>query len=381
VLIDCDANATYSPDSVGKELIRQALEVLGNPSSLHRGGQRAKVALEEARDSIRALVGLPTNSSRFKVIFTSGASEANNLVVASFARGDAHVVSSKVEHACVLMPLERASAHGAHVALVDPSRDGVVGVDQVLGAAQPHTALVSVMAANNEIGAINPIAEVAKAVRVKSPRAVIHTDAAQVLGKISWSMEESGVDCATLSGHKFGSLPGVGALIAREGVALSPIILGGSQEEKLRGGTENVLGIVHMGLVARRVLSELQGRTQRMAAVRDAFEARLREKVPQCSINALNSARLPNTSSVSLPGMVGDDLVVALDLLGILVSSGAACSSGKPEPSHVLLAMGQERQQVKATVRVSFRADQEPELGVQVADALAEVVARSGGTQ
>ncbi len=381
MLIDCDANATYSPDTEGKELMLRAFEVLGNPSSLHRVGQRAKVALEDARDDICRLLGVAHNRGRYKVIFTSGASEGNNLVVASFARPGSHVVSSEVEHACVLMPLERARVGGAHVALLKPSDSGAIEPETLTSVLQLDTGLVSVMAANNEVGSINPISELVKAVRLRCPNAVVHTDAAQVVGKIAWSLEESGVDCATVSGHKFGALPGVGALVVREGVSLSPLIIGGAQEEKLRGGTENVLGIVHMGLVARRVANALAERSQRMTAVRDAFELRIRERIPDCFINALNSPRLPNTSSVSLPGMVGDDLVVALDLKGILVSSGAACSSGKPEPSHVLVAMGQEQQRVKATIRLSFRADQEPELGAQVADALADVVARVAATR
>jgi cysteine desulfurase len=381
VLIDCDANATYSPDPEGKELMLQAYELLGNPSSLHRRGQRAKVALEDARDDIRALLGVSDLSSRYRVVFTSGASEGNNLVVASFAHPEAHIVSSEIEHTCVLMPLERARSAGASVSLVKPSSSGVITVSALNQQLRSDTSLVSVMAANNEVGSINPISDIVRSVRRVAPKAVVHTDAAQVVGKVAWSFEESGADCATVSGHKFGALPGVGALVVREGVSLVPLIIGGPQEEKLRGGTENVLGIVHMGLVARRVAAQLAGRIQRMSAVRDAFEMRIRELLPECVINAASSPRLPNTASIALPGMVGDDLVVALDLRGILLSSGAACSSGKPEPSHVLLAMGQDRQYVRSTIRISFRADQEPEIGVHVAEALADVVARASATR
>jgi cysteine desulfurase len=207
-------------------------------------------------------------------------------------------------------------------------------------------------------------------------KATLHSDVAQVVGKMAFSMVDLGVDAVTISGHKFGSVSGVGALIVHESVSINPLILGGPQEEKLRGGTENVLGIVHMGLVAKEIVSKVAARAEAMQRVRDAFEKTVQAKLPGCVCNGAGLQRLPNTSSVFIPGARADDLVVALDLKGILVSAGAACSSGKPQPSHVLTAMGQDEQRVRQTLRFSFRADQSEALGVQVAEVVSDVVAR-----
>lgn len=378
MFIDCDANATYALDDCGRELLVEALQVLGNPSSLHRSGQRAKNAIDDARDAVRRLVGIGgADSSRYRVVFTSGATEANNLLIASNARSGARVIATEVEHPCVLMPLERAAQSGCMVSLIAPSQQGSVNPDMLARLVDETTTLVSVMAANNETGAVHPVRDFVSLVRQSSSTALVHSDVAQVVGKLPFSIVETGLDAITISGHKFGALTGVGALIIREHCALQPLILGGPQEDKLRGGTENVLGMVHMGLVADQIADKLKQREDTMKRVRDAFEAAVREKLPDCEFNADSIPRLPNTSSVYVPGVRADDLVVALDLKGILVSAGAACSSGKPQPSHVLTAMGQGEERVRSTLRVSFRADQSEDVGRTVAEALAEVVVRA----
>jgi cysteine desulfurase len=275
------------------------------------------------------------------------------------------------------MPLERAAADGCDVQLAEVTPQGIVTADTVLSLVNEDTSLVSLMSANNETGVVNEVGAVGSALRARAgERVILHSDVAQVLGKGPFSMVDLGVDAVTISGHKFGSVSGVGALIVHESVSLKPIILGGPQEEKLRGGTENVLGIVHMGLVAKEIASEVAVRAQAMQRVRDAFEKTVQAKLPGCECNGANLQRLPNTSSVFIPGVRADDLVVALDLKGILVSAGAACSSGKPQPSHVLTAMGQDEERVRQTVRFSFRADQSEELGKQVAEAVIQAVSR-----
>jgi len=373
MIFDLDANATYAPSESLQVLIQRAWTRLGNPSSLHRGGQRAKAAVEEARESVRALVGA---GPKEQIVFTSGATEAINMVIASAARGATHLVSSTIEHPCVLEPLRIAAQDGVEVSLVAPTPDGQVQVDSVVAALAEKTALVSIMAANNETGVVNDIAVIASAVRRVAPRALVHTDAAQVYGKLCVTFAQLGVDCLTLSGHKLGALTGIGALVIRDGAHLTPFIRGGPQEAKLRGGTENVLGIISLGAAALAILEEGAERSWAMQAVRDTFERELLSSLPGCQVNGTAAARLPNTSNVFISGVRADDLLVALDLEGIYVSSGAACSSGKPEPSHVLSAMGQSEERVRSSVRFSFRADQTPERGVSVARKVAQNVLR-----
>jgi cysteine desulfurase len=382
VFIDCDANATYAPSEEIQGVITHLVKKLGNTSSLHRGGQRARAVIEEARAAVRALVGA---RSRDHVIFTSGASEANNMVIASAANKGGTIVTSTIEHPCILAPCAAVTSfsegrNGVAVHYVSPTASGVITPECVAEQITSDTRLVSIMLANNETGVINDLHGVAQRAHQRVSTAYVHTDAAQCLGKIPLSFEQLGVDAMTVSGHKFGALTGVGALILREECEVAPLIRGGPQEGKLRGGTENVLGIGVFGAVARHLveggLGVLEARASRMRAVRDAFEDAVQSLIPGCAINGVSEQRLPNTSSICIPGVRADDLVVALDFEGILISSGAACSSGKPEPSHVLLAMGQSEDRVRSTIRVSFRADQDTSVALMVADAISRSVER-----
>jgi cysteine desulfurase len=374
--LDLDANATYAAGDSLREKLFAEWRKLGNPSSLHRGGQRAKAAVESAREKLRHLVGA---GARDQIVFTSGATEANNLVVAALSVGASHILSSTIEHPCVLLPLKRAVNGGASVTLVDPNFNGEIDSASVLPHITATTKLVSIMAANNETGVINDILRISGAVRTANSGAVIHSDAAQLVGKLALDFSKLGLDCMTISGHKFGALTGIGALVIREGVDLAPLILGGPQEHKLRGGTENVLGIISIGIAAEEVREDLARRERSMREARDAFERGIKELVPRIDINGSSVNRLPNTSSVFIEGIRADDLLVALDLEGVLISSGAACSSGKPEPSHVLSAMGQDEDRVKSTVRVSFRGDQDGEVGTRAARVISSIVSRMRG--
>ena len=373
MIIDCDANATYAPDERIRGVIASCLESMGNPSSLHRGGQRARAVLEESRASLRRLVGAGEKDT---IVFTSGATEANATVINAAAKLTGSIVSASTEHPCILQPLRRLAVEGRIVHLITPDSDGRISADHVSSVVTADTALVSVMAANNETGVINPIPAIVKAVRQIAPKALIHTDAAQLLGKGVVSMRALGVDLLTISAHKIGALSGTGALVIRDGVTIQPLILGGSQESKVRGGTENVLGIGVFGAVADIVVAELPDRIEAMTAVRDAFEDMLMRELPDVQINGRGQPRLPNTSSIFIPGVRADDLIVAMDLERILISSGAACTSGKPEPSHVLLAMGQDEARSRATIRVSFRADLQREMVPRMVNALASSVTR-----
>ena len=373
MIIDCDANATYAPDERIRGVISSCLESLGNPSSLHRGGQRARAAIEEARASVKRLIGAGAQDT---LVFTSGATEANNTVIAAVSHQNGPIVSASTEHPCILRPLRRLASRGRAVTFVSPNTEGVITADVVASAVTPDTALVSIMAANNETGVINPIAEIADRVRTIAPRALIHTDAAQLLGKVGVSMKELGVDLITISAHKIGALSGTGALCIRDGIQIEPLLLGGSQESKLRGGTENVLGIAVFGAVCDMVAADLPARYEVMKEVRDTFESLIARELPDVVINGARVPRLPNTSSLYIPGIRADDLIVAMDLERILISSGAACTSGKPEPSHVLMAMGQDEERTRSTVRVSFRTDLSLDIVPRVVSALANAVTR-----
>lgn len=373
MIIDCDANATYAPDERIRGVISSCLESLGNPSSLHRGGQRARAAVEEARASVKRLIGAGAQDT---LVFTSGATEANNTVIAAVSHQNGPIVSASTEHPCILRPLRRLASRGRAVTFVSPNTEGVITADVVASAVTPDTALVSIMAANNETGVINPIAEIADRVRTIAPRALIHTDAAQLLGKVGVSMKELGVDLITISAHKIGALSGTGALCIRDGIQIEPLLLGGSQESKLRGGTENVLGIAVFGAVCDMVAADLPARYEVMKEVRDTFESLIARELPDVVINGARVPRLPNTSSLYIPGIRADDLIVAMDLERILISSGAACTSGKPEPSHVLMAMGQDEERTRSTVRVSFRTDLSLDIVPRVVSALANAVTR-----
>lgn len=372
MVIDCDANATYAPDERIRGVIASCLLDLGNPSSLHRGGQRAKALVEESRASVRELVGAHATDT---VIFTSGATEANNTILATFGKLGT-TISTRIEHPCVLGPVKHLEAAGHKVILVAPNEHGVITPEAVAAVVTPETKLVSVMAANNEVGVINNLHEIARAVRALAPEAIIHSDVAQLLGKGVVNIYDMDVDVLTLSAHKIGALSGTGAIVARHGIDIEPLIVGGPQEGKLRGGTENVLGIAVFGAVAHMIIDELPHRVEAMSRTRDAFEALIKSEISGVEINGASSERIPNTSSVYIPGVRADDLIVAMDLERILISSGAACSSGKPEPSHVLSAMGQDEERVRSTIRVSFRADM-PEAEVsRIVRALSSAVER-----
>jgi cysteine desulfurase len=300
------------------------------------------------------------------------------MVIAAVASSAGPIVSASTEHPCILQPLKRLASQGRVVVFVDPDQDGRVSVERVKAVVTPDTALVTIMTANNETGVVNPIAEISQVVRQIAPKALIHTDAAQLLGKGVVSMRELGVDLLTISAHKIGALSGTGALVIRDGVTIPPLLLGGSQESKLRGGTENVLGIAVFGAVADLMSAELSDRALRMSMERDAFEELLLREIPDAQINGANTPRLPNTSSVYIPGVRADDLIVAMDLERILISSGAACTSGKPEPSHVLKAMGQDEERTRSTIRVSLRADMSVDSIARVVKALVNATSRMG---
>jgi cysteine desulfurase len=340
VYLDWNATARRRPQA--QAAIVAALEVTGNPSSVHAAGRAARHLVETARHQVAALVGVEARD----VVFTSGGTEANMLAL-SPALGESLLVSA-IEHPSV-------GCGGRFVAAkeIPVTAAGVVdlaALERMLsGRSRP---LVSLMLANNETGVIQPVAEAARLVHAAG--GLIHVDAVQGPGRIACDFAALGADLMTLSAHKIGGPQGVGALIKREGIQLDPLIKGGGQERGTRAGTENVAGIAGLGAAAEAAARQQAGEAARMVALRDRLEAGLRATVPGLVIFGAEAPRLPNTTLFGVPGMKAETAVIAFDLEGVAVSSGAACSSGKVAPSHVLAAMGVAPELARGAIRVSL---------------------------
>jgi cysteine desulfurase len=338
--LDWNATAKLRPEA--QAAVTAALDVTGNPSSVHGAGRAARRLIEEARDKVVALVGVTARD----VVFTSGGTEANMLAL-SPALG-AELLVSAIEH-----PSVRSGGRFAAAEDIAVTAAGVVDLAalerQLAVRARP---LVSVMLANNETGVIQPVAEVAALVHAAG--GLLHVDAVQGPGRIACDFKALGADLMTLSSHKIGGPQGVGALIRRDGLALDPQIKGGGQERGTRAGTENVAGIAGFGAAAEAVRQGWTGEANRMAALRDRLEAGIKAVAPKAVIFGHEAVRLPNTTLFSVPGMKAETAVIAFDLEGVAVSSGAACSSGKVSPSHVLAAMGAVPELARGAIRVSL---------------------------
>lgn len=323
----------------------------GNPSSLHRFGQAARAAVEEARERVAALLG----ASPLEVVFTACGTEANNGVVASVARAcghRGHLVVSAIEHASVRRAAERAAEAGMALDVVAPDpRTGTVTVDAVVAALRPETRLVCLMLANNEVGTLQPVAEVAAACRERG--IAVLCDAVQAVGKVAVDVGVLGVDFLTLGAHKFHGPLGAAALWCAAGREVESVLVGGTQERRRRASTENVPAIVGLGVACELARTELGERRAHLAALRDRFEAGL-ATIPDVIVHYPDSPRLPHTSHVAFPGIQAESLLIRLDLEGFAVSTGPACHSGAVEPSAVLLALGIPRDEALASLRVSF---------------------------
>ncbi len=339
-----DHNATAP---LGPEVREAMLPFLGppaNPSSAHREGARARSALETARAEVAALVG----AAPAEIVFTSGATEANNLALRGTAAG-LGIVTTAIEHASVL---ETARALGAPLSVVPVDREGRVDAGQVVAACDAATRLVSVGLANGEVGSLAPVAAITAGLRGNG--VLVHSDAAQAAGRLPLDVAALGVDLLSLSAHKLGGPAGVGALWLRRGVELAAQTTGGSQERGRRAGTENVAAIVGFGVAAARARAALAANAAAAARLVERLWTGLRTRVPGVVRNGpADGPRLPNTLNVSFPGAAGESLLVLLDLAGVAVSLGSACAAGAAEPSHVLLAMGRDRDAARSGVRFS----------------------------
>jgi cysteine desulfurase len=376
--IDFDANATTPVLPEVLEAMRPFwLERYGNPSSAHQSGQRTRSAVEHARTSVASLL----HCSPKEIVFTSGGTESDNVALSGILqvlldkREPAHLITTQIEHHAVLFAAESLEHRGIEVTYLAPDHNGVVNPADLEAALRPHTKLVSVMLANNETGAIQPVGKIARI--AKAHGALVHADAVQAAAKLPLDLsgEFKNVDLLSISGHKMYAPQGTGALFVRKGVELAPLFHGGPHERQRRAGTENVPGIVGLGRAAEFALAWLEGQDHQLlathsraaasplpgsqspaelAARRSHLERRLLALIPGATINSAGAPRISNTINLRIDDVDAEALVIALDLQGISTSFGAACMSGATEPSHVLLAMGLTSEQARSSLRLSL---------------------------
>lgn len=346
-----DHNATSSLDPRVREAMLPWLgQHHGNPSSLHQFGQAAKDAVEQAREQVARLIG----GAPPEIVFLSSGTEANNMVFTSVARRSEYsgrLVITSLEHSSVRKIVDDLESRGMDVVRIAPGPDGVVPARKMIEALTPDTRLVSFMLANNELGTIQPVAEVAEACRARG--IPILTDAVQAVGKVAVDVHELGVDFLTLGGHKFHGPVGVAALWIRSDADVDSFLVGGGQERGRRASTENVPGIVGLGAACALAREELAERRRHLSHLRDRFEAGL-ARIPGAVAHCTTSPRVPHVCHVAFPGLEGEALMIRLDLAGFAVSTGAACASGAAEPSPTLVAMGMDRSEALGSLRISF---------------------------
>lgn len=364
-----DNNATTQPLPEVRAAVLNAMGgSFGNPSSSHAAGDRARSQLHNARSSLASLLGCdPT-----LVVFTSGATEANNTVIRSFSGPGKRIVSTAVEHSSVLAALERTEGEGTEVVLLPVDRSGIVDPDDLRDAITGKTALVSIQWVNSETGVVQPIEDFG---RICSEAGVpFHTDAAQAVGKLPVNLRELPVDFASIAGHKFHAPPGTGALYLRGTAELRGLLDGGDQESGMRAGTENVPGIAGMGCAAGIRAGSLSETITRLGKLRDPFESEVMNRCAGVSANSGRATRVCNTTNLLFDGVDGQALVARLDQRGIRCSQSSACTNHRPEPSHVLRAMGLSEEEAYASVRFSMSVLNSEEKVVAAATAVAEEI-------
>ena len=368
-----NAATTRLSDTALKAMLPYMQEEYGNPSSLHSVGQRAQEALTDARARIAARLGCqPT-----EVIFTSGGSEADNQAIRSVAafgkmKGKTHIISTAFEHHAVLHTLEALDKEGFTVTLLDVHEDGMVSAQQVEEAITDETCLVTIMYANNEIGTVQPIAEIGDVCRRHG--VLFHTDAVQAVGHLPVNVAEQNIDLLSLSAHKFHGPKGIGVLYARRGVPIFPLIHGGAQERNRRGGTENIPAIVGMAAALDEACDHLDEDTAQLCALRERLIAGL-SNIPHSVLNGHREHRLPGTVNFCFEGIEGESLLLLLDDKGVYASSGSACTSGSLDPSHVLLAIGRPHEIAHGSLRLSLSPDTTEEEVDYMVKAVTDVVA------
>jgi len=351
---DHNATTPIAP-AVVEEMTRVLKDEFGNASSIHFFGQRAKGILDDARSSVAALIG----GDPSEVVFTSGGTEADNFAIRGVAEaleptGKRHLIATAIEHEAVLNTFKALARRGWTTTLLPVDQSGIVAPAALEQALTDKTALVSVMHANNEIGTIQPVADLAKIAHARG--AIFHTDAVQSVAKIAVDVRALGVDLLSLSAHKFNGPKGAGALWIKRGTRVTAILTGGKHERNRRAGTENVPAVAGLGVAATLASKKMAAEGDRVAALRDRLENEILAKIPGTAVNGDRRLRVPNTTNISFDGIEAESLLIALDLEGVAVSTGSACSSGTLEPSHVLRAMGLPTHRTQNSIRLSLGA-------------------------
>ncbi len=355
-------------------------ELFGNPSSIHTVGQEARYALDEARERVARVL----NCRPREVVFTSGGTESDNAAIVGVATAlqgtGNHIVTSSVEHHAVLHTCHHLESQGFDVTYLPVGSDGIVQPETVHRAINERTTLVSVMYANNEIGVVNPLPEIAQVVKHRSAELsrtiLFHTDAVQAAGYLDLDVRKLGVDLLSLSGHKFHGPKGTGVLFIRRGAPFLPYLLGGGQERERRSGTENIPGIVGLSVALETADAHREETSRHCGALRDRIVEQVLAKVPGSRLNGHPTERLPNNANFSFPGVEGEPILLGLDMAGIAASSGSACSSGSLEPSHVLLALGQSAEVARGSLRLTLGKDNTGEQVDYLLDVLVDLVKR-----
>lgn len=357
VYLDNSATTPVDP-RVAAAMARAVVEVFGNASSVHGFGQQARAAVDRARREVAALIGARQN----EIVFTSGGTEANNLAIRGLCEASAvhgrHIITSAIEHPSVSGVCAELEKRGWEVTRLPVYENGIVRVEDLLASLRPDTVLITIMLANNEIGTLQPTREIGSIVRERratgQKHLSFHTDAVQATGRLPLNVDELGCDLLTMSGHKLYAPKGVGALYVRRGVRLHGQNVGGHQERERRAGTENVPGIVAFGEAAQLAREEIEQRSRHDRALRDRFEAAVRERITDVVMNGDRERRLGHLSNISFRFIEGEGLLINLDLEGVAVSTGSACSSGTLEPSPVIRALGVDDELARGSIRFSF---------------------------
>lgn len=348
VYLDSNATTPLLPE-VFEAMRPYYLEEFGNASSIHHHGQHARAAVERARESVARLLGCRAA----EVVFTSGGTEADNLAIFGIARARDHIISSQIEHHAVLNACKRLEQRGFEVTYLPVDQQGLIDPDELRRALRPNTKLISIMMANNETGVLQPVEEIGQI--AAEADVYFHTDAVQAAGKVPIDVKKIGCDLLSISGHKFHGPQGTGAMYIRRGTLIEPLFFGGNHERQRRAGTENLPGIIGLGFAAEVAVRGLSdGSVDRIRGMRDRLEATMLDQIEAAGVNSGKAPRVPNTSNIYFDHIEGEAMVIALDLKGLAVSTGAACSSGAIEPSHVLTAIGLPPERARASIRFSL---------------------------
>ena len=350
-------NAATTP--VREEVLQAILpyfrEYYGNASSVYGIAKESKKALEKARAQVAAAIGAKPE----EVYFTAGGSESDNLalrgIAEAYQKKGNHIITTKIEHHAILHTAEYLEKHGVEVTYLNVDEFGRISLEELEKAIRPETILISIMFANNEIGTIQPIAEIGAI--AKKHGILFHTDAVQALGHVPIDVEKMNIDLLSMSGHKLGAPKGIGAIYIRKGVAVTPLIFGGAQESKRRAGTENIPGIVGMGMAAELAVKEMEEMTEKLTEMRDKLIRGILEQIPHSRLNGHPTERLPGNCNISFEFIEGESLLLLLDALGIAASSGSACTSGSLDPSHVLMAIGLPHEVAHGSLRLTMDRD------------------------